>query len=140
MATNNLRFHHPPVSLLALTVIYFPIPVFIFLLCLPAGAHLNPAVTLSFCALEKVPWGKLVPYSLSQLLGAYLASGLVYLVYYGASVHRLKHFITYFKTNPNPKTSQPRIYSKKNRSTTMMYYLGCLIACRAPLTRKAEGL
>lgn len=118
MATNNLRFHHPPVSLLALTVIYFPIPVFIFLLSLSAGAHLNPAVTLSFCVLERVPWGKLVPYSLSQLLGAYVASGLVYLVYYGASVRRLKHFITCFRTNLNPKTSQPAIYPKKSCFTT----------------------
>lgn len=97
MATNKLRSHHPAVSLLALTVIYFPIPVFIFFLCLSAGAHLNPAVTLSFCVLEKVPWGKLVPYSLSQLLGAYMASGLVYLVYYGASVRHLKRFITCFQ-------------------------------------------
>ncbi|XP_070691298.1 aquaporin-10a [Pempheris klunzingeri] len=48
------------------------------------GAHLNPAVTLSFCVLEQVPWGRLVPYCLSQLLGAYMASGLVYLVYYDA--------------------------------------------------------
>ncbi|XP_049902171.1 aquaporin-10a isoform X2 [Epinephelus moara] len=48
------------------------------------GAHLNPAVTLSFCVLGQVPWRRLVPYSLSQLLGAYMASGLVYLVYYDA--------------------------------------------------------
>lgn len=48
------------------------------------GAHLNPAVTLSFCVLGNVPWGRLVPYSLSQLLGAYVASALVYLVYYDA--------------------------------------------------------
>lgn len=47
------------------------------------GAHLNPAVTLSFCVLGKVPWGRLAPYCLSQLLGAYVASGLVYLIYYG---------------------------------------------------------
>ncbi|KAM3873312.1 aquaporin-10a [Diretmus argenteus] len=48
------------------------------------GAHLNPAVTLSFCVLGQVPWTRLVPYCLSQLLGAYVASGLVYLVYYDA--------------------------------------------------------
>lgn len=78
-----------------LPVIYMPIPVCYFLLCLSAGAHLNPAVTLSFCVLEKAPWGKLVPYSLSQLLGAYVASGLVYLVYYGMSVCHLKSFITW---------------------------------------------
>lgn len=49
-----------------------------------SGAHLNPAVTLSFCVLGRVSWGRLLPYSLSQLLGAYVASGLVYLVYYDA--------------------------------------------------------
>nr|XP_020462852.1 aquaporin-10-like [Monopterus albus] len=48
------------------------------------GAHLNPAVTLSFCVLGQVPWSRLAPYSLSQLLGAYVASGLVYLIYYDA--------------------------------------------------------
>ncbi|KAG7282138.1 hypothetical protein CRUP_034885, partial [Coryphaenoides rupestris] len=48
------------------------------------GAHLNPAVSLSFCVLRKVSWSRLLPYSLSQVLGAYLASGLVYLVYYEA--------------------------------------------------------
>ncbi|XP_053699894.1 aquaporin-10a [Synchiropus splendidus] len=49
-----------------------------------SGAHLNPAVTLSFCVLGRVPWNRLLPYALSQLLGAYVASGLVYLVYYDA--------------------------------------------------------
>lgn len=49
-----------------------------------SGAHLNPAVTLSFCVLRKVPWRKLLPYSLSQLAGAYVSSGVVFLVYYDA--------------------------------------------------------
>ncbi|KAM9782795.1 aquaporin-10a [Neosynchiropus ocellatus] len=49
-----------------------------------SGAHLNPAVTLSFCVLGRVPWNRLLPYALAQLLGAYVASGLVYLVYYDA--------------------------------------------------------
>ncbi|XP_017280480.1 aquaporin-10a [Kryptolebias marmoratus] len=48
------------------------------------GAHLNPAVTLSFCVLGRVRWGRLAPYCLSQILGAYVASALVYLVYYDA--------------------------------------------------------
>ncbi|XP_028280819.1 aquaporin-10a isoform X2 [Parambassis ranga] len=48
------------------------------------GAHLNPAVTLSFCVLGNVSWSRLIPYCLSQVLGAYVASGLVYLVYYDA--------------------------------------------------------
>nr|XP_046159241.1 aquaporin-10a [Oncorhynchus gorbuscha] len=49
-----------------------------------SGAHLNPAVTLSFCSLGRVPWVKLLPYALCQVLGAYLSSGLVFLVYYDA--------------------------------------------------------
>ncbi|XP_041843450.1 aquaporin-10a [Melanotaenia boesemani] len=49
-----------------------------------SGAHLNPAVTLSFCILGKVQWSRLVPYCLAQLLGAYLGSALVYLVYHDA--------------------------------------------------------
>uniref|UniRef100_A0A8C6NU76 Aquaporin 10a n=1 Tax=Nothobranchius furzeri TaxID=105023 RepID=A0A8C6NU76_NOTFU len=49
-----------------------------------SGAHLNPAVTLSFCVLGQVRWGRLVPYCLSQILGAYVASALAFLVYYDA--------------------------------------------------------
>nr|XP_061789010.1 aquaporin-10-like [Nerophis lumbriciformis] len=49
-----------------------------------SGAHLNPAVTLSFCVLGQVPWKRLLPYWFSQVLGAYVASALVYMVYYDA--------------------------------------------------------
>ncbi|XP_062311614.1 aquaporin-10a, partial [Osmerus eperlanus] len=49
-----------------------------------SGAHLNPAVSLSFCVLGRVRWNRLLPYILCQLLGAYLASGIVFLVYYDA--------------------------------------------------------
>lgn len=48
-----------------------------------SGAHLNPAVSLSFCVLGDLPWRCLLPYSLSQVLGAYLASAVVYTMYYG---------------------------------------------------------
>lgn len=61
-----------------------------FIPCL-TGAHLNPAVTLSFCALRKVRWGRLLPYWLSQMLGAYVASALVYVVYYGWSFRHHCH-------------------------------------------------
>ncbi|RVE62705.1 hypothetical protein OJAV_G00159640 [Oryzias javanicus] len=51
-----------------------------------SGAHLNPAVSLSFCILGKVKWGRLLPYSFFQVLGAYMASVMVYLVYYDAII------------------------------------------------------
>ncbi|XP_026172915.1 aquaporin-10a [Mastacembelus armatus] len=63
------------------------------------GAHLNPAVTLSFCVLGRVPWRKLMPYSLSQVLGAYVASGLVYLVYYDAIMEFSEGVLTVYGPN-----------------------------------------
>ena len=43
-----------------------------------SGAHLNPAVTLANCVFRKFPWKKLPVYVLAQLLGAMVASLIVY--------------------------------------------------------------
>ncbi len=40
-----------------------------------SGAHLNPAVTLGFCAARRFPVREVLPYVGSQLLGALAASG-----------------------------------------------------------------
>ncbi|XP_059160031.1 aquaporin-7-like isoform X3 [Physella acuta] len=49
-----------------------------------SGGHLNPAVTLTLCLFRKLPWSKLIPYWIGQYLGSFVASGLVYAVYYDA--------------------------------------------------------
>src|SRR2546430_6637408 len=54
-----------------------------------SGAHINPAVTLALAATGRHPWGKVLPYWLAQVLGAFVAGGILYLVYQGALVHAL---------------------------------------------------
>uniref|UniRef100_A0A8C6SF34 Aquaporin 10b n=1 Tax=Neogobius melanostomus TaxID=47308 RepID=A0A8C6SF34_9GOBI len=49
-----------------------------------SGAHLNPAVSLSLCALGRHSWFKLPFYIFFQLLGAFLAAATVALQYYEA--------------------------------------------------------
>uniref|UniRef100_A0AAR2LME7 Aquaporin 10a n=1 Tax=Pygocentrus nattereri TaxID=42514 RepID=A0AAR2LME7_PYGNA len=64
-----------------------------------SGAHLNPAVSLSFCVLGDLPWKKLLPYSLSQVLGAYLASAVVFVMYYDAIMNYGGGVLTVFGPN-----------------------------------------
>src|SRR5947209_10109624 len=46
-----------------------------------SGAHLNPAVTLGFWAAQRFPTRSVLPYLLSQCIGALLASGLLRLLF-----------------------------------------------------------
>jgi aquaporin NIP len=46
-----------------------------------SGAHLNPAVTVGFFLARRFPGGRVLPYVASQCLGAFLASGLLHLLF-----------------------------------------------------------
>lgn len=49
-----------------------------------SGAHMNPAVTLAFAVVRRIPWRKVPVYWTAQMLGAFVASACVYAVYYDA--------------------------------------------------------
>src|SRR5579862_8947410 len=43
-----------------------------------SGAHLNPAVTIALAAFRKFPWSRVLPYSIVQTAGAFVAAAIVY--------------------------------------------------------------
>jgi aquaporin NIP len=51
-----------------------------------SGAHLNPAVTLGFWIARRLPGASVMPYIGSQLLGAFAASGLLWIMFSGTTL------------------------------------------------------
>jgi glycerol uptake facilitator protein len=68
-----------------------------------SGAHLNPAVTLTLAVFRGFPWRKVMPYSVAQTAGAFVAAALVYCNYLPA-FHKvdpgLEHTAGIFTTFP----------------------------------------
>jgi len=68
-----------------------------------SGAHLNPAVTVALAAFRDFPWRKVIPYSIAQIAGAFVAAGLVFWNYHPAFLKTdpgLDHTAGIFTTFP----------------------------------------
>ncbi|HTJ50038.1 MAG TPA: MIP family channel protein, partial [Cyclobacteriaceae bacterium] len=59
----------------------FIVMVMIYALGPISGAHLNPAVTIAFTFAKRFPAKEIVPYVLSQCIGAVLASGTLHFLF-----------------------------------------------------------
>lgn len=49
---------------------------------LPAGAHMNAALTFTNCALGRMSWKKFPVYVLGQFMGSFLAAATIYCLFY----------------------------------------------------------
>lgn len=72
-----------------------------------SDAHLNPAVTLALAIFRKFEWRKVLPYSLAQTAGAFVAAAVVFWNYHPAFMRFDPHLVntasvfTTFPTFPN---------------------------------------
>ncbi|NXS58244.1 AQP7 protein, partial [Brachypteracias leptosomus] len=100
-----------------------------------SGAHLNAAITLTYCLLGNLPWRKLPAYLIGQFLGSFMAAATVYGIYYEALYEYTKGNFTVmgptatasiFCTYPAPHVSLVGGFFTEFMATTMLL-LGILI-------------
>ena len=66
-------------SLMSVAVVFgMAVTIAIFCTRSICPAHINPAVSFAMCLNGSLPWKKLLPYSLSQILGAFFAAVVLY--------------------------------------------------------------
>lgn len=92
-----------------------------------SGGHLNPAVTLALAVFKGFPWRKVLPYSLAQMTGAFLAALIVRIVYADAIAHvdpeRTVATQTIFSTLPGAGVSVPTAFLDQVVGTAILVFV-----------------
>lgn len=101
------------------------------------GAHLNPAVTLAMAVRRGFSWGKVIPYSIAQTIGAFVASALVFFTYREAfaafdggvrMVTGAKATAFIFATYPQPFLSNSGGFVDQIVGTALLVLIICAIS------------
>lgn len=77
--------------------------------CVPSGAHMNAAVSLTMCAFGRLAWKLLPLYVFAQFLGSFLAAGTIYAIYYGET-YAMQSLAAAFASCPFNRISICRSY------------------------------
>lgn len=64
-----------------------------------SGAHINPAMTIALATWGRFDWGKVVPYIIAQLAGAFLAAAALFIIY-GPSLEKKEEAIGVKRGDP----------------------------------------
>jgi aquaporin Z len=92
-----------------------------------SGAHLNPAVTLAFLRLGRVPPADAAGYVVAQVAGAMAGIGIASLVLGGLLAHPEVHYVT---TRPGPRGPLVAATAELAISTTLMVVVLTAVGAR----------
>ncbi|KAE8974538.1 hypothetical protein PR002_g25885 [Phytophthora rubi] len=86
-----------------------------------SGAHLNCAVSFAHAVYGRLPWWKLPGYCVSQVVGAFLGAGAIYLLDYQKLM----------KADPNKETTQANFatYPSEDINNLTAFYSEALATC-----------
>ena len=98
-----------------------------------SGAHINPAVTFGLAVTGRHPWGKVLPYWLGQVVGAFVAGGILWGVYQNAlqntigSVTNNSQIVNMvggiFYTRPKAFVGLPNAFADEFLGTLLLLFL-----------------
>ncbi|MFW5718857.1 MAG: MIP/aquaporin family protein [Halanaerobium sp.] len=73
-----------------------------------SGAHINPAVTVGLASVGDFPWKKVIPFIISQIIGAFIGAAGAYFIYAEQFAEKTAANMTIFHTIAMDNISNPK--------------------------------